>query len=157
MCTARLPTLWGACPVTHAPQPSMPPATHTPSNARPSHTCMPLPMPLIYEQNDRRFWKYYLPATSFAGGNYRFLLRKRSSAFTARQRSCGKVMLSVVSVCHSVLTGEGASVKGLALLPSPDIFKLVHVRPYCAGTPPPPPQTCLNLFLMKHVQSASGL
>ena len=66
-------------------------------------------------------------------------------------------MLSVVSECHSVFTGEGgASVKGLALLPSPDIFKLVHVRPYCAGTPPPPPQTCLNLFIMKHVRSTSG-
>ena len=56
--------------------------------------------------------------------------------FTARQQSCGKVMLSVVSVCHSVHRGYHKAIgphhAGTLLW----ACKLVQLRPYCTVLPP---------------------
>ena len=90
--------------------------------------------------------------------------------FTARQQSCRKVMLSLVSVCsHGVVPPYNP--------PPHDMFKLFQIGPHCTGTPPPnifklvqvilnckgtlsPPhpqkQTCSELFIVKLGLSARG-
>ena len=54
--------------------------------------------------------------------------------FTARQRSCGKVMFSLVSICHSVHRGERHP-HVTVTSPNP----LLDIGPHCTGTPPAPP------------------
>ena len=76
--------------------------------------------------------------------------------FTARQRSFGNVLFSVVSVCLFVCGGGGGSLyrapvlhllctgpyplyKVLTLTPIPDVFKLVQFGPHCTWTTTPHP------------------
>ena len=71
---------------------------------------------------------------------------------TARHRSCGKVIFSVVSVCQPFCTrvcGEAELYR--ALSPPP---RHVQSWPYSTGTSPPP--TCSNLLIIKHVRLPSG-
>ena len=96
-----------------------------------------------------------------------------SYIITARQRSCGKVMFSVMSVCQSFCSQDGGRrscpnahcmgpwpiptlVQGQGQGPArPDMFKLVrHRHTETTGTLPPP--TCSNLFTLKHRLSSSG-
>ena len=63
-----------------------------------------------------------------------------------RQRSCRKIMFSVVCVRHSVHALYSAPVLA-------DVFKLVQVGPQC--TAPPSSRTCLNLCTLKDGLSAS--
>ena len=62
--------------------------------------------------------------------------------FIARQQSCGKIMFSVVSVCHSV--HRGVSHVTIAQ----DALELTIQGPpqFPALPPPRPPRTCSNLF-----------
>ena len=77
--------------------------------------------------------------------------------FTARQRSCGKVMFSVVSVImfrkgpHATITHD----------PQPPASPYRDLRgPYCTlthlGPTTPAPEHILNLFIMKHMRLVSG-
>ena len=92
----------------------------------------------------------------------------RSILVTARQRSCGKVMSSVVCVCSqsgpSVTTTHeaiGQSQITLDAAPPPDMFKLVHLetpllRPLEVfkrvhlGTQPPAPILPPDVFKLVH-------
>ena len=59
---------------------------------------------------------------------------------TVRQRSCGKLMFSVVSVCLVTRGGTGlphpCPHRTGTLYPSPDMFKLVQLGLHRTGTPP---------------------
>ena len=78
--------------------------------------------------------------------------------FVVLQQSCGKVIFSVVSVI--LLTGVGGEGGTHCAGPQPqpqtslrllDIFKLIQVKPHSFGST----QACSNVFIMKHVWSAS--
>ena len=64
--------------------------------------------------------------------------------FTAHQRSCGRIMFSVVSVCLYKGRGFHVTTANLfklvqlppPLLPSPNLFKLVHLGPSTPSVPP---------------------
>ena len=77
MCTARLSTVSRSIPgpivggrggVPTHPWTYPPPPRHT----HPEHTIdtPPAPLPSMDRMTDKRLWKYYLPVTSLAGGNY---------------------------------------------------------------------------------------
>ena len=76
--------------------------------------------------------------------------------FVVLQQSGGKVIFSVVSVI--LLTGVGGCPHCAEPQPQPqtslrlsDIFKLIQVKPHSFGST----QACSNVFIMKHVCSAS--
>ena len=90
-----------------------------------------------------------------------------------RQRSFGKVMFSVVSVCHFVYRGVLVQGPGLPLYRAPapateNMLNLVQLAPHCTRFPPRHvqtvqdgpfhtgiPRTSSNLSTMKHRLSAS--
>ena len=92
--------------------------------------------------------------------------------FTIRQRSCGKVMFSVMSVGLFVHMRSHWPLPMMHWTspyrepPTPGMFKRVQIGPHCTRKPPTPPSvhgpqpwlwTCWNLFIMKQVWLASGL
>ena len=78
----------------------------------------------------------------------------------------GKVLLSVICVCHSFHRGSGVPEKGpnpstgliplctgLQLLP-PDMLKLIQLRPNCTGPQPTPcPHPTLETFKLVHYET----
>ena len=90
----------------------------------------------------RQTYRYYLPATSLAGGkNLREHLSEEVTTFTSRQWRYRKVIFSVVCVCQSVHWGSIWPLPMMHLASqyrhTKDMFTLVQLGPPCTETPSP--------------------